>query len=196
MAPVLMVLMKGDTTTMAEDAAKERSIQIEGLDHLVLTVGDVGRTRDFYERVLGMEAVVFGEGRHALAFGAQKINLHEAGREFEPKAAVPIPGSADLCFLTNTPMAEVVEHLGANGVEILEGPVRRTGATGPLSSVYCRDPDQNLIEVSNRLGGDQPASAGLRLYSQSPETQVQQKNAATSEEPIPRAVFAPRALSV
>src|SRR5215212_1714213 len=132
MAPVRMVLMKGDTTTMAEDAAKERSMQIEG--------------------VLGMEAVVFGEGRYALAFGAQKINLHEAGREFEPKAAVPIPGSADLCFLTNTPMAEVVEHLGANGVEILEGPVRRTGATEPLSSVYCRDPDQNLIEVSNRLG--------------------------------------------
>jgi catechol 2,3-dioxygenase-like lactoylglutathione lyase family enzyme len=141
--------MKGDTTTMAEDAAKERSMQIEGLDHLVLTVGDVGRTRDFYERALGMEAVVFGEGRHALAFGAQKINLHEAG--------VPIPGSADLCFLTNTPMAEVVEHLGANGIEILEGPVRRTGATGPLLSVYCRDPDQNLIEVSNRLGADQPA---------------------------------------
>jgi catechol 2,3-dioxygenase-like lactoylglutathione lyase family enzyme len=83
---------------------------------------------------------------------------------------VPIPGSADLCFLTNTPMAEVVEHLGANGVEILEGPVRRTGATGPLSSVYCRDPDQNLIEVSNRLGSDQQASAGLRLYSQGPET--------------------------
>ena len=96
---------------MAEDAAMERSLQIEGLDHLVLTVGDVGRSRDFYERVLGMEAVVFGEGRHALAFGAQKINLHEAGREFEPKAAVPIPGSADLCFLTNTPMAQLVEHL-------------------------------------------------------------------------------------
>jgi len=165
-----MVLKKGDTTTMAEDAAKEPSMQIEGLDHLILTVGDVGRTRDFYERVLSMEAVVFSEGRLALAFGRQKINLHEAGREFEPKAAVPIPGSADLCFLTNTPMAEVVEHLGANGVEILEGPVRRTGATGPLLSVYFRDPDHNLIEVSNRLGGDQPASAGLRLYSQSLKT--------------------------
>jgi catechol 2,3-dioxygenase-like lactoylglutathione lyase family enzyme len=181
-----MVLMKGDTTTMAEDAAKERSMQIEGLDHLVLTVGDVGRTRDFYERVLGMEAVVFGEGRHALVFGAQKINLHEAGREFEPKAALPIPGSADLCFLTNTPMAEVVEHLGANGVEILEGPVRRTGATGPLLSVYCRDPDQNLIEVSNRLGGDQPACASTRKAPKRKSS----KNAATSEAPIPRAVFA------
>jgi catechol 2,3-dioxygenase-like lactoylglutathione lyase family enzyme len=87
--------MKGDTTTMAEDAAKERSMQIEGLDHLVLTVGDVGRTRDFYERVLGMEAVVFGEGRHALAFGAQKINLHEAGREFE--RARPICASSRTC---------------------------------------------------------------------------------------------------
>ena len=118
-------------------------MQIEGLDHLVLTVADVGRTRDFYERVLGMEPV---------AFGAQKINLHEAGREFEPKAAVPTPGSADLFFLTNAPVAEVVEHLGANGVEILEGPVRRTGATGPIKSVYFRDPDGNLIEVSSRLG--------------------------------------------
>jgi catechol 2,3-dioxygenase-like lactoylglutathione lyase family enzyme len=102
-------------------------MQIEALDHLVLTVADVGCTRDFYERVLGMEPVVFGEGRHALAFGAQKINLHESGREFEPKAAVPTPGSADLCFLANASVAEVVEHLRANGVEILEGPVRRTG---------------------------------------------------------------------
>ena len=87
-----MTLMKGDTTTMAEDAAKEHSMQIEGLDHLVLTVGDVDRTRDFYERVLGMEALLFGEGRHALAFGQQKINLHEAGREFEPKAGGAYPG--------------------------------------------------------------------------------------------------------
>jgi catechol 2,3-dioxygenase-like lactoylglutathione lyase family enzyme len=127
-------------------------MQIEGLDHLVLTVADLGRTRDFYERVLSMEPVVFSEGRHALAFGTQKINLHEAGREFEPKSAVPTPGSADLCFLTDAPVAEVVEHLGANDVEILEGPVRRTGATGPITSVYFRDPDGNLIEVSSRLG--------------------------------------------
>jgi catechol 2,3-dioxygenase-like lactoylglutathione lyase family enzyme len=127
-------------------------MKIEGLDHFVLTVAELSRTRDFYERVLGMEPMVFGEGRHALAFGAQKINLHEEGREFEPKAAVPTPGSADLCFLTNAPVAEVVEHLGANGVEILEGPVRRTGATGPITSVYFRDPDGNLIEVSSRLG--------------------------------------------
>ncbi len=127
-------------------------MQIEVLDHLVLTVADIDRTRDFYERVLGMEPVVFGEGRHALAFGTQKINLHEAGREFEPKAATPTPGSADLCFLTNSSVAEVVEHLEANSVEIIEGPVRRTGATGPITSVYFRDPDGNLLEVSNRLG--------------------------------------------
>ena len=127
-------------------------MRIEVLDHLVLTVADIGRTRDFYERVLGMDPVVFGEGRHALAFGAQKINLHEAGREFEPKAAAPIPGSADLCFLTDSSVAEVVEHLEANGVEIIEGPVRRTGATGPIMSVYFRDPDGNLLEVSGLLG--------------------------------------------
>ena len=127
-------------------------MRIEVLDHLVLTVADIDRTRDFYERVLGMEPVVFGEGRHALAFGTQKINLHEAGREFEPKAATPTPGSADLCFLTNSSVAEVVEHLEANGVEMIEGPVRRTGATGPITSVYFRDPDGNLIEVSSRLG--------------------------------------------
>jgi catechol 2,3-dioxygenase-like lactoylglutathione lyase family enzyme len=127
-------------------------MRIEVLDHLVLTVADIDRTRDFYERVLGMEPVVFGEGRHALAFGAQKIDLHEAGREFEPKAAAPTPGSAVLCFLTNSSVAEVVEHLEANSVEIIEGPVRRTGATGPIMSVYFRDPDGNLLEVSSPLG--------------------------------------------
>ena len=126
-------------------------MQIEGLDHLVLTVADVGRTREFYERVLGMEPMVFGEGRHALAFGAQKINLHEAGREFEPKAALPTPGSADLCFLANASVAEIVEHLRASGIEILKGSVRRTEATGPIKSVYFRDPDGNLIEVASRL---------------------------------------------
>jgi catechol 2,3-dioxygenase-like lactoylglutathione lyase family enzyme len=126
-------------------------MRIEVLDHLVLTVADIDRTRDFYERVLGMEPVAFGDGRHALAFGAQKINLHEAGQEFEPKASVLTPGSADLCFLTNASVAEVVEHLEANSVEIIEGPVRRTGATGPIMSVYFRDPDGNLLEVSGRL---------------------------------------------
>jgi len=105
-------------------------MRIEELDHLVLTVTDIDRTRAFYERVLGMESLVFGEGRHALMFGTQKLNLHEAGQEFEPKAAAPTPGSADLCFLTNSSMAEVVEHLEANSIEIIEGPVRRTGLPG------------------------------------------------------------------
>ena len=128
-------------------------MRIEELDHLVLTVTDIDHTCAFYERVLGMKTLVFGEGRHALTFGTQKLNLHEAGQEFEPKAAAPTPGSADLCFLTNSSMAEVVEHLEANSVEIIEGPVRRTGATGPIKSVYFRDPDGNLLEVSSRLRG-------------------------------------------
>jgi catechol 2,3-dioxygenase-like lactoylglutathione lyase family enzyme len=101
--------------------------------------------------VLGMEVVTFADGRKALAFGRQKINLHPHGREFEPKAARPTPGSGDLCFLTSTPIAEVASHLAAEGVRIIDGPVRRTGATGPILSLYFRDPDGNLIEVSNPL---------------------------------------------
>jgi catechol 2,3-dioxygenase-like lactoylglutathione lyase family enzyme len=124
-------------------------IRIESLDHLVLTVADVEATCTFYEEVLGMEVVVFGEGRKALRFGAQKINLHAAGREFEPKAERPTPGSADLCLIASTPIGAVMEHLLACGVVVVEGPVRRTGATGPIVSVYIRDPDRNLIEISN-----------------------------------------------
>ncbi|EKM94298.1 MAG: VOC family protein [Pseudomonas sp.] len=126
-------------------------MQIDHLDHLVLTVADIETTVDFYTRVLGMQAVTFGEGRKALVFGQQKINLHQAGREFEPKAERPTPGSADLCFIVATPLAEVVAHLQAQGVAIVEGPVQRTGATGPIRSVYVRDPDFNLIELSNPL---------------------------------------------
>ena len=124
-------------------------MQIEGLDHLVLTVTNIDDTCDFYERVLGMEHVVFGEGRHALIFGTQKINLHEAGREFEPRAAAPTPGSADLCFWTQTQLDEVIEHLQEAEMVVEQGPVRRTGARGPIISVYLRDPDGNLIEISN-----------------------------------------------
>ncbi|HEX8980052.1 MAG TPA: VOC family protein [Parasulfuritortus sp.] len=124
---------------------------IDGLDHLVLTVADVEASVAFYERTLGMAPVSFAGGRRALAFGAQKINLHPHGREFEPKAARPTPGSADLCFLTSRPLAEVQAHLTACSVEIIEGPVRRTGAAGPILSIYFRDPDGNLIEVANRL---------------------------------------------
>lgn len=124
-------------------------MHIDRIDHVVLTVRDVDATCGFYSRVLGMRVVTFGAGRKALAFGAQKFNLHEAGREFEPKADKPTPGSADLCLIAGVPLAQVVAHLDACGVPILEGPVARTGATGPIQSVYFRDPDRNLIEVSS-----------------------------------------------
>ena len=124
-------------------------MKIDAIDHIVLTVADVEATCAFYVRVLGMEPVTFADGRRALAFGAQKINLHPAGREYEPKAHRPTAGSGDLCFVTSVPLEKVVAHLQACGVPILEGPVARTGARGPISSVYFRDPDLNLIEVSN-----------------------------------------------
>ncbi|MEZ8463127.1 VOC family protein [Vibrio splendidus] len=124
-------------------------MEISHLDHLVLTVTDLQVTVDFYQRVLGMKPIEFGEGRLALSFGTQKINLHLRGSEFEPKARRVQVGSADLCFITNTSIAEVAEHIQAQGVVIEEGPVQRTGATGKIVSVYIRDPDGNLIEVSN-----------------------------------------------
>jgi catechol 2,3-dioxygenase-like lactoylglutathione lyase family enzyme len=124
-------------------------MQIDRIDHLVLTVKNIDATCDFYASVLGMEVVTFGEGRKALHFGKQKINLHQAGHEFAPKAARPVPGSADLCLISATPLAEVAAHLQAQGVSILEGPVARTGAVGPIRSLYLRDPDGNLIEIAN-----------------------------------------------
>ena len=124
-------------------------MNIDRLDHFVLTVEDVDATCAFYEKVLGMQPVTFGAGRRALAFGSQKINLHQHGREFVPKAQRPTPGSADFCLLTSVPIDDVLAHLAACGVDVIEGPVARTGAVGPLRSVYFRDPDQNLIEVSN-----------------------------------------------
>ena len=128
---------------------------LSSLDHLVLTVADPEATVRFYRDILGMEAVTFqpadGTTRTALRFGAQKINLHRAGAEFEPKAARPAPGTADLCFLSETPLEEWIRHLGGRGVEVEEGPVPRSGATGPILSIYLRDPDGNLIELSNPL---------------------------------------------
>jgi catechol 2,3-dioxygenase-like lactoylglutathione lyase family enzyme len=121
------------------------------LDHLVLTVAEIDATCRFYESALGMEATTFGEGRTALSFGHQKINLHLAGSEFSPHALRPTPGSADLCFLTELPIANVIEHLRAQEIEILDGPVQRTGCEGSLLSIYIRDPDGNLIELSNLL---------------------------------------------
>lgn len=124
-------------------------MHVDRFDHIVLTVADVAATCAFYERMLGMQSVTFAGGRKALSFGNQKINLHQAGREFEPKAAAPTPGSADLCLVSKAPLDQVIAHLHSCGVSILEGPVQRTGAMGPITSVYFRDPDNNLIEVCN-----------------------------------------------
>ena len=124
------------------------AIQIDRLDHLVLTVTSIDETCDFYSRVLGMEVSRFGEGRTALNFGRQKINLHEVGKEFVPRAARATAGSGDLCLVSATPLEVVVEHLNKCRVTIIEGPVLKTGATGPIRSVYFRDPNGNLIEVS------------------------------------------------
>ena len=126
-------------------------MKIEAVDHLVLTVNDIEATCAFYGKVLGMTVVTFGEGRKALAFGSQKINLHQQGKEFDPKAHRPVPGSGDICLITSVAMGDVIAHLNASGVEIIDGPVKRTGAVGTLLSVYFRDPDLNLIEVSNYI---------------------------------------------
>lgn len=121
---------------------------IQSLDHLVLTVRSMNETISFYCDVLGMEEITFAGGRRALTFGAQKINLHQAGAEFEPKARHPVPGSADLCLLAGIPIGEVEARLIRAGITVEEGPVPRTGATGPITSLYVRDPDGNLVEIS------------------------------------------------
>lgn len=124
-------------------------MKIDRIDHLVLTVQSIEATCAFYSNVLGMEVCTFGNGRKALQFGSQKLNLHEYGNEFEPKAKTPVPGSIDLCLITSIPLQNVMLHLEERQVPIEEGPVRRTGASGPILSVYIRDPDGNLIEISN-----------------------------------------------
>jgi catechol 2,3-dioxygenase-like lactoylglutathione lyase family enzyme len=121
---------------------------ISKLDHFVLTVKDINKAVSFYTSVLGMEKAVFGQGRVALKYGYEKINLHESGKEFEPKAGKPTPGSSDLCFITNTSLKDAITHVESKGIEIIEGPVERTGANGRILSFYVRDPDHNLIEVS------------------------------------------------
>ncbi|MUK69824.1 VOC family protein [Aliivibrio fischeri] len=126
-------------------------MKVARLDHLVLTVNNIEVTSQFYSNVLGMDIVTFGEGRVALTFGEQKINLHQLGNEFEPKAAQIQSGSADLCFITPTPIDEVQSHIESQGVTIIDGPIQRTGAMGKIISVYLRDPDGNLIELSNYL---------------------------------------------
>jgi catechol 2,3-dioxygenase-like lactoylglutathione lyase family enzyme len=134
---------------MSAESGGLRPVIIDRLDHLVLTVRDIDATCRFYEQALGMQTVTFAGGRKALKFGRQKINLHQVGREFEPKATQPMAGSADLCLLTELPIPQVTEHLRSCGIRIIEGPVERTGAEGPILSVYLRDPDGNLLEISN-----------------------------------------------
>ncbi|HEY2817604.1 MAG TPA: VOC family protein [Casimicrobiaceae bacterium] len=124
-------------------------LTIDHLDHIVLTVADIDATINFYTRVLGMTALTFGAGRRALSFGPQKINLHRAGHEFSPCARRPTSGSADFCLITKVPLDVAMAHVQSCGVTIEEGPVDKTGAIGPLRSFYFRDPDGNLVEVSN-----------------------------------------------
>ncbi|MEI7738045.1 MAG: VOC family protein [Betaproteobacteria bacterium] len=129
---------------------------IDHIDHIVLTTQDEEKCIDFYTRVLGMKLEHFSSGtplvhRKAFHFGDQKINLHIKGREFEPKAAHPQPGALDLCFIASMPLNEVIEKLSAAPWPIIEGPVQKTGATSKIRSVYLRDPDQNLIEISELL---------------------------------------------
>ncbi len=130
------------------------SIEIERIDHLVLTVRDTDATCNFYARVLGMQVVTFGGDRKALQFGNQKINLHQVGKEFKPKALNATPGSADFCLITVTPLCKVIDYLISLSVELIEpNIVRRTGARGIIESIYLRDPDGNLIELSNYVEG-------------------------------------------
>ena len=126
-------------------------MKLEKLDHLVLPVSDIDAIAMFYTTYLGMEKRTFGEDRVALHFGDQKINLHPAGWDYEPKARVSIAGTADLCFIVSEQVQLLQAELVDSGVEIIEGPVVRTGATGRLCSIYVRDPDGNLIELSNRV---------------------------------------------
>ncbi len=123
---------------------------IDHLDHIVLTTARTEQCIDFYTRVLGMKFERFGQDRMALKFGNQKINLHEKGREFEPKATVALPGTLDICIISAVPLKDVIARLAACNVPIIEGPVMKTGAQGPIRSVYVRDPDGNLIEISEQ----------------------------------------------
>ena len=125
---------------------------IDRLDHLVLTVADSDRTVRFYSDILGMQVEIFGDNRLALRFGDQKINIHTSGKEIKPHATTPLPGSADLCFISSVPIAKIIDHLQEQGVAIELGPVPRTGSLGPLVSVYIRDPDGNLVEIANQTG--------------------------------------------
>ncbi len=126
-------------------------MRIARIDHFVLTVQDIEVTSDFYTRVLGLMVVNFDQDRVALVFGNQKINLHQVGNEYEPHASVPTPGSGDFCLIAETPLEEMIAIIKAQGVEIVKGPVRKTGAQGPIESVYIHDPDGNIVEIANYI---------------------------------------------
>ena len=131
-----------------ELGAIQSAPRLERLDHLVLTVASIDKTVRFYAGVLGMTEVAFGDGGRALSFGQQKLNLHQAGHEFEPKAAWPTPGSADICLVADADPTTIADWLHSRGVSLEEGPVARTGALGPITSFYFRDPDENLVELA------------------------------------------------
>lgn len=137
----------------ANEGSYTHTIRLSHIDHIVLTVADIEKACAFYHGALGMEVITFGEGRKALKFGNQKINLHQKGSEFEPKAENPTAGSADICIISNTTIEHVMLELKAKGVQITEGPIERTGANGKIISVYLRDPEGNLIEISNYVRG-------------------------------------------
>ncbi len=126
-------------------------MKINGIDHIVFTVNNIDATCKFYSQVLGMQIIEFGDGRYALGFGTAKINLHEKGKEFEPKALNSTPGSIDICFITDIPMKDVLTHIGSCRVNVIEGPVKRNGSLGQIESIYLRDPDGNLIEIANYI---------------------------------------------
>lgn len=145
-------------------------ISIDRVDHLVLTVADVDRAADFYEQVLGMRPVTFPDNRRALSFGSQSIKLHPANDLVEPTPTHPVPGSANLCFVTGNPLSEVQEHLRASDVRIEEGPVSRTGAQGAITSLYLRDPDGNLIEIARYDEETEISAAQVATEAQFTET--------------------------
>lgn len=124
-------------------------MKIKSIDHIVLTVSDIAQTCRFYSQILGMEEITFSNDRKALKFGSQKINLHLEGHEYEPIARQPTPGSADICLIVETSLSEVIMLLKNYGIPIVDGPIERTGAQGRLISIYIRDPDGNLLELSN-----------------------------------------------
>ena len=141
--------MDWDDSMLNGSLFRRELMKIDAIDHVVLTVRDIDATCGFYSQVLGMEIVMFGEGRKALSFGSQKINLQQLGRESTLRAEKPTSGSADVCFITSVSLTAVIAHLNSCGVKLIGGPVERNGARGPMMSVYFRDPDMNLIEVSN-----------------------------------------------